>query len=183
MLTGTKSSFHASDDGNHKAPANHDLHDITYTAIRTSRTHLRAREQDVTLDLGPLRPTIELDKLALTRLLASAIREVSGLALRHQTVAISLAERSITIRGKNPLDLPEGDLAIDHKLALQARRLGIATRLHWDQGTGPVLILDMPGDTPNQMTAVSWNLAPWPLGSWPSNPSLPSIQVHFQKNA
>jgi hypothetical protein len=76
-------------------------------------------------------------------LVAHALCEISGLSRMRTCIAIRLAPHAIVIAGRNPIELPQDQLAVDDILAFRCSPLDIRPILTWDQGVGPRLTLSL----------------------------------------
>jgi hypothetical protein len=128
----------------HSRDATNDLASLLARAISLTAPILSARGQ--TVDMGPVVAGVIVDRkpCRLVALIAAALQELSAYTNRNGRITCSVLRHAVILRGENPIIMPEQALAVDWLMLGRAKALGITPTLTWDQGHGPVLILELP---------------------------------------
>jgi hypothetical protein len=127
-----------------KKPATLDMRRVALIAIKSCEKLTRHRDQTISAAPQNSRTATLMSQPRLVDLISDCIGEISGLALRHSDLTLSVKAGTISIEGSNPIYLPEDVLTLPALVRMRCLAMDVRPSLLWNQGVGPVLTLVMP---------------------------------------
>jgi hypothetical protein len=104
--------------------------------------HLGLRDQKVNVHLEITREALNENDPRLIGFLAAAVCEVADLSMRGTTIEVRVNASSISISGRNPIDLPSAELQLDATVTDCAEAIRMPVRMAWEQCVGPQLVIE-----------------------------------------
>jgi hypothetical protein len=121
-----------------------DMRRVALIAINSCEKLTQHRDQTVIAAPQNSRTATLMSQPRLVDLICDCIAEVSGLALCHSDLTLSVKPGLIQIEGSNPIYLPEEVLSLPSLVRMRCLAMDVRPSLLWSQGVGPTLTLTLP---------------------------------------